>query len=184
MTDHSQLHDFHPHNAGLDRDIQSLLSRARRERRPCERDAFLALLAGVPALRKTPGLPEIQAADYFTTLPLCASDADAAVCRSHLKTVYGIKDKESLLEFCGRQFHCQDNYLDFEAVWEGRPLFDPASLNPDAASFFLQARDFSAQFYPLLGHHGYLAWDISERTGHLRAALACGLLTREEFDQQ
>ena len=70
MTDHSQLHDFHPHNAGLDRDIQSLLSRARRERRPCERDAFLALLAGVPALRKTPGLPEIQAADYFTTLPL------------------------------------------------------------------------------------------------------------------
>ncbi len=183
MTDHSQLHDFHPHNAGLDRDIQSLLSRARRERRPCERDAFLALLAGVPALRKTPGLPEIQAADYFTTLPLCASDADAAVCRSHLKTVYGIKDKESLLEFCGRQFHCQDNYLDFEAVWEGRPLFDPASLNPDAASFFLQARDFSAQFYPLLGHHGYLAWDISERTGHLRAALACGLLTREEFDQ-
>ena len=182
MMDLSQLHGFHPHSSGLERDVQSLLARSRRERRPCERDAFIALLAGVPALRKTPGLPEIKEADYFTTLPHCATDADAAACRAHLKTVYGVKDKDSLLDFCDRQFRCQDNYLDFEAVWEGRPLFDPASLNPDAAGFFTQARDFSAQFYPLVGHHGYLAWDISERTGHLRAGLACGLLTREEFD--
>lgn len=79
----SQLHDFHPRADGLDRDVQALLSRSRRERRPCGRDAFIALLAGVPALRKTPGLPEIQSADYFTTLPLCASEADAAVCRNH-----------------------------------------------------------------------------------------------------
>ena len=183
MMDRSQLHDFHPHAAGLDRDIQALLQRTRRERRPCRRDAFLALLAGVPALRKTPGLPEIKGADYFTTLPLCASDADAAACRAHLKTVYGIKDRESLLRFCDQQFRCQDNYLDFEAVWEGRPLFQLSSLNPGAAAFFLQARDFSAQFYFLVGHQGYLAWDISERMGHLRAGLACGLLSREEFDQ-
>ena len=54
----SQLHDFHPQDGPLARDIQPLLSRSRRERRPCERDAFIALLAGVPALRKTPGLPE------------------------------------------------------------------------------------------------------------------------------
>lgn len=185
MMDLSQLHDFHPHSSGLDRDVQSLLARSRRDRRPCERDAFIALLAGVPALRKTPGLPGAGASspDYFTSLPLCATEADVAACRAHLKTVYGVKDKDSLLDFCDRQFRCQDNYLDFEAVWEGRPLFDPASLNPDAAGFFTQARDFSAQFYPLVGHHGYLAWDISERTGHLRAGLACGLLTREEFDE-
>ena len=184
--DRSQLHDFHPASApteGLCGDISVLLSRSRRERRPCERDAFLALLAGVPALRRTPGLPEPKGPDYFTTLPLCAAEADAAACRTHLKTVFGIKDKDGLLDFCDRQFHCQDHYLDFEAVWEGRPLFDLASLNPDAAGFFIRARDFSAQFYPLVGHLGYLAWDISERTGHLRAALACGLLTREEFDQ-
>ena len=118
----SQLHDFHPRADGLDRDVQALLSRSRRERRPCGRDAFIALLAGVPALRKTPGLPEIQSADYFTTLPLCASEADAAVCRNHLKAIFGIKDKDSLLEFCGHQFRCQDQYLDFEAVWEGRTL--------------------------------------------------------------
>lgn len=183
MMNLSQLHDFHPQDTGLDRDVHALLSRARRERRPCERDAFIALLAGVPALRKTPGLPEVKGTDYFTTLPLCASDADAAVCRAHLKTTYGIHDKASLLDFCDRQFRCQDHYLDFEAVWEGRPLFELASLNPEAAGSFLQARNFSAQFYPLVGHLGYLGWDVSERMGHLRAALACGLLTREEFDE-
>ena len=179
----SQLHDFHPQDGPLARDIQPLLSRSRRERRPCERDAFIALLAGVPSLRKTPGLPEGNGADCFTTLPLCATDAGAALCRNHLKSVFGITDKQSLLAFCDRQFHCQDHYLDFEAVWEGRPLFDLASLKPDSAGFFIRMRDFSAQFYPLMGHLGYLAWDISERTGHLRAALACGLLTREEFDE-
>ena len=182
MKDRAQLHDFHPHDTGLGREIQALLSRSRRERRPCERDAFIALLAGVPALRRTPGLPAGSKADRFTTLPLCASEVDAAACREHLKTVFGITDKQSLLDFCDRQFRCQENYLDFEAIWEGRPLFSLASLNPDAAAFFISARNFSAQFYPLVGHLGYLAWDISERVGHLRAGLACGLLTREEFD--
>ena len=182
--DRSQLHDFHPHAAGLDRDVQPLLARSRRERQPCERDAFLALLAGVPALRKTPDLPGPgeSGPDYFTTLPLCATEADAAACREHLKAVFGITDRQSLLDFCGKQFHCQDNYLNFEAVWEGRPFFDPETLDPAAAAFFASMRDFSAQFYSLVGHRGYLAWDISERMGHLRAGLACGLLPREEFD--
>ncbi|MEY8386419.1 DUF2185 domain-containing protein [Oscillospiraceae bacterium 38-13] len=183
--DRSQLHDFHPASPpaeGLCKDINVLLSRSRRKRRPCERDAFIALLAGVPALRKTPGLPGPGAADYFTTLPLCAAEGDAAACRVHLKSIFGITDRQSLLDFCDQHFHCHDQYLDFESVWEGRPLFDLAALTPAAAGFFAAARDFSAQFYPLLDHLGYLAWDISERMGHLRAGLACGLLTREEFD--
>lgn len=185
MTASTKLHNFRPSSAGLDRDIRPLLDRTRRERRPCERDAFLALLAGVPALRATPGLPgpAESGPGYFTTLPRCASEDGAAACRAHLKSVYGIQDKDSLRDFCDHQFRCQDNYLDFEAVWEGRPLFELSSLNPDAAKFFNQARDFSAQFYSLVGHLGYLAWDVSERMGHLRAGLACGLLAREEFDE-
>lgn len=188
MLDRTQLHDFHPACApteGLCGEISALLSRSRRKRRPCGRDAFLALLAGVPALRKTPGIPSAKESgpDYFTTLPLCASEADAALCQNHLKTIFGITDKESLLDFCDKQFRCQDNYLDFESFWEGRPTFNLASLKEDSFLFFTAARDFSAQFYPLTGHQGYLAWDISERMGHLRAGLACGLLNREEFDQ-
>jgi len=182
--DRSQLRDFHPSGTGLEKDVRSLLSRSRRDRRPCGRDAFLALLAGVPSLRKTPGIPSPKefGSGYFTALPRCISEEDAAACREHLKTVFGIRDKESLLDFCDSQFHCQRDYLDFEGFWEGRPSFDLAALRKDALDFFISARDFSAQFYPLLGHHGYLAWDISERMGHLRLALACGLLSREEFD--
>jgi len=182
--DRSQLRDFHPSNTGLDKDIQALLSRTRRDRRPCGRDAFLALLAGVPSLRKVPGVPGPKefGPGYFTALPRCVSGADAAACREHLNTVFGIQDKESLLRFCDGQFHCQRDYLDFEGFWEDRPPFDPAAIKKDAFDFFAAARDFSAQFYPLLGHHGYLAWDISERVGHLRLGLACGLLSREEFD--
>lgn len=184
MTDLSQLRDFHPEDTGLTRDVQALLFRSHQKRRPCGRDAFLALLAGVPALRKTPGIPGPgeSGPDYFTTLPLCASEADAAACREHLKTVFGITGKDSLLNFCGRQFRCHDNYLDFEAVWEGRPSSETGSLPPEGLRVFNSLRDFSAQFYPLVGHQGYLAWDISEKMGHLRLGLACGLLTREEFD--
>ncbi|MCI8328093.1 MAG: DUF2185 domain-containing protein [Oscillibacter sp.] len=182
MMDCSQLHHFHPYRTGLERDVQALLARTRRERQSCGREAFLALLAGVPALRKVPGLPgpRESGANYFTTLPRCASEADAVLCRNHMKAVFGITDKKSLLAFCDEHIRCQSNYLDFEGFWEGRPLFDPAPLLREG--FFAAARDFSAQFYPLVGRQGYLAWDISECMGHLRLGLACGLLSQEEFD--
>ena len=188
MFNTKQLHDFHPANGpteGLCREINVLLSRSRRKRRTCGRDAFIAQLAGVPALRKTPGIPEFRDAgpDYFTTLPHCATDAETALCRRHLESVFGIRDRESLLDFCDQQLRCQRSYLDFEAFWEGHPPFGLSELNPEAREFFTAARDFSAQFYPLLGHQGFLAWDISECVGHLRAGLACGLLSREDFDR-
>lgn len=185
MMDRSQLRDFHPSGTGLTQDIQALLLRSHQRRRPCERDKFLALLAGVPALRKTPGLPgpSESGPDFFTALPLCASEEDAAACREHLKSAYGVTDKESLLAFCGGHFRCHDAYLEFESIWERRSVFNPVPFSRDALSFFLSARDFSAQFYPLMGHQGYLAWDVSERLGLLRLGLACGLLGREEFDR-
>lgn len=182
---HSALTDFNPYETGLAAPIRELLADdgARPPRTSCERDQFLALLAGVPALRKTPGLPGPESASYFTTLPVCASALDADLCRAHLKQVFGITDKKSLLEFCKKQLCCHGNYLDFEGFWEGRPPFNLASLTKEGLGFFTAARDFSAQFYDLVGHLGYLAWDISECMGHLRAGLACGLLSREEFDE-
>ena len=55
--------------------------------------------------------------------------------------------------------------------------------NDGERDHFRLFRDFAAQFYPFLQRHGFLAWDISECVGHLRAGYACGLLTREEFDE-
>lgn len=68
------------------------------------------------------------------------------------------------------------------AFWEGHPPFGLEELNEGAREFFKAARDFSAQFYHIIGHRGYLAWDISECMGHLRNGYACGLIKRNEFD--
>lgn len=154
-------------------------------RRPCGRDEFIALLAGIAALRKTPGIPgpNESGPNYFITLPKCASRVEELACQAHLKEIFGITDKESMVEFCNKELRCHSQYLDFEGFWEGRPPFDLSQLNGGGLEFFKTARDFSAQFYPIVGHKGYLAWDISECVGHLRAGYACGLLTREEFDE-
>ena len=143
----------------------------------------MALLSGVPALRKTPGIPGPgeSGPDYFTTLPRCTSPEAEAACRTHLEQVFGIADRQSLLDFCSKNIRCHHQYLDFLGFWEGQPPFDIAQLHKEALEFFQVARDFSAQFYPIVGHQGYLAWDISECMGHLRAGYACGLLTWEEF---
>ena len=118
----------------------------------------------------------------FTTLPVCMSPEDEAACRAHLEQVFGITDKASMLDFCQQQIQCHRQYMDFVAFWEGHSPFELEELNEQARDFFRVARDFSAQFYPIVGHHGYLAWDISECMGHLRNGYACGLISRDEFD--
>ncbi len=182
------LQDFHPYNTGLEQILRGLRREFEShipERKACSRDQFLALLAGVPALRKTPGIPgpAESGPDYFTTLPRCASNEDAAACRAHLEKVFGITDKASLLEFCRGNLICQSMYLDFDGVWNGRPHFPLDKLEEKPRQFFQVARDFSAQFYEVTRHQGFLGWDISECMGHLRAGYACGLLSREEFDE-
>ncbi|MCI9156177.1 MAG: DUF2185 domain-containing protein [Lawsonibacter sp.] len=185
----SGLIDFHPYDTGLAESVRALERDLRKlntnGRRPCGRDEFIALLAGVAALRKTPGIPgpNESGPNYFITLPKCASHVEKMACQVHLKEIFGITDKASMLEFCNQELRCHNNYLDFEGFWEGRPPFDLSRLNGGGLEFFQTARDFSAQFYPIVGHKGYLAWDISECVGHLRSGYACGLLTREELDE-
>ena len=184
-----QLIDFHPYDTGLAEAVRALEADLRKlntnGRRPCGRDEFIALLAGVSALRKTPGIPgpNESGPNYFIALPKCADRTAEMACKAHLKEIFSITDQASMVEFCNRELRCHSQYLDFEGFWEGRPPFDLSQLNGGGLEFFKTARDFSAQFYSIVGHKGYLAWDISECVGHLRAGYACGLLTREEFDE-
>lgn len=186
------LLDFYPYDTGLAQAVRALELELRalntNPRRPCSRDEFIALLAGVPALRKTPGIPGPGGSgpNYFITLPRCSSAENERACREHLEKVFGITDTASLLEFCKRDILCHNNYLDFLGFWEGQAPFSLEELgqkDPNAPEFFKRLRDFSAQFYPIVGHKGYLAWDVSECIGHLRAAYACGLLSRNELDE-
>jgi len=94
----------------------------------------------------------------------------------------GLDKLKSLLDFCQKKILRNRQYLDFVAFGEGHPPFTLEKLNKQALEFFKAAQDFSAQFYPIVGHQGYLAWDTSECMGHLRNGYACGLISRDEFD--
>ena len=62
----------------------------------CTAEAFPLLLAGVPALRKTPGLADMEAAgeEYFTSIPYCLSREDREETRTHLQEVSGSPDRD------------------------------------------------------------------------------------------
>ena len=70
VPDTAQLKDFYPYDTGLSQTILSLSAEFRENglpaRKPCDREQFIALLAGISSLRKTPGIP---APDH--TAPLC-----------------------------------------------------------------------------------------------------------------
>jgi len=156
------------------------------ERRPCTREQFMALLAGVPALRKTPGIPgpgEVGEG-YFTTLPQCADEEAGTACRAHLEKVFGITGRDSLVSFCKEELICDHQYRDFLGFWEGQPPFPLEALHDDGPrQWFLSLKDFSAPFHPLLQDRGYLAWDAGECLGHLRLGYACGLLSPRELSE-
>ncbi len=182
-----ELVDFHPYDTGLAQQVQSFIQEYQGrvpERKPCGWDEFIALLVDIAALRKTPGIPGPDQVP-INVLPRCRCPEDEAACRAHMEKIFGITDQASLLDFCRQGILCNRQYLDFVSFWEGRPAFALEELeqkNKKALEFFKVSRDFSAQFYPIVGRKGYLAWDISECVGHLRSGYACGLLSRKEFD--
>lgn len=61
ILDTEQLKDFHPFDTGLSQTISALSKEFYENglpaRKPCDREQFIALLAGISALRKTPGIP-------------------------------------------------------------------------------------------------------------------------------
>ena len=149
----------------------------------CTAEAFPLLLAGVPALRKTPGLADMEAAgeEYFTSIPYCLSKEDRQKTRAHLREVYGITDRDSLIAFCQNELWIHSEYLDFESFWENRPNFPLSDLEPGARAYFQRLSGFARQFQPFVGRRGFLAWDISETLGQLRAVCACDLISFQEY---
>ncbi len=149
----------------------------------CTADTFPLLLAGVPALRKIPGLATLEDAGeaYFTSVPFCLSQEDRQATRDHLGQVYGITDKDSMVAFCKEALLTNHEYLDFEAFWEDRSSFSLEDLFPNARPVFQRLSTFARQFQPLVGRRGFLAWDISETLGHLRTACACELISMDEY---
>lgn len=143
-----------------------------------DRKQFTLLLSGISTCRKVPGIPEHMG---YESLFHCRTEADAAKAREHLHQMYGISDRSSLLEACRREFSSSTQYEQFLSFWVGAPLMDLKDLTEEGRRFFLECRDSAQVFYPILGEKGFYAWDINEKIGLCRKAVACGILSEEEF---
>lgn len=144
------------------------------------REQFTLLLSGISSCRKVPG---IQAHMGYESLYVCEDEEAALQVRGHLQRMYGVEDKDSLLEACFQLFRASRDYEHFMTFWKQAPLFDLAELHPEGRRRFEQCRKQAEVFYPFLEEKGFYAWDINERVGLCRNAAACGIISEEEFWQ-
>ncbi len=142
------------------------------------RQEFTLLLSGISACRKMPG---VYGHMGFEKLYHCESESDIAKAREHMKDLFGVTDKESLIAACNGVFHSSDEYEQFMTFWVGAPLFDINELNKNGRKSFDSCIALAEKFKPLVGLNGFYAWDINERIGMCRKAVACGIITDEEF---
>lgn len=151
----------------------------------CTEQTFPILLAGIPALRTTPGLSGFQdmGKEYFTTIPYCRDTDSVTEAQAHLAQVFHYTDLDSLTAFSRENLNLHQQYQDFESFWEGRPSFALEELSGDAQAVFTACSDFARQFQSIVGRRGFIAWDISENLGHLRAAHACHLISKKEYTE-
>lgn len=142
------------------------------------REEFTLLLSGVSACRKVPG---IHAHMGYEHLYHCGSEDDINQAREHLSRLFGVRDRESLEQQCYRLYSGSGQYEQFMTFWKDAPMFDLDELNANGRKGFLFCRELAGKFYSLVKEKGFYAWDINERIGLCRNAVACGLISDEEF---
>lgn len=144
------------------------------------REEFTLLLGGISVCRKVPGIPVHMG---YEQLYFCENEEAAMQVRQHLDRLYGVRDKDSLMEVCFRLFSGSREYEQFMTFWKDAPLFDIEELHPDGRKWFERCKGLAENFYPFVEERGFYAWDINERIGLCRNAAACGMISEEEFWQ-
>lgn len=146
--------------------------------KPVDRKEFTLLLGGISACRKMPGVNEHMG---YEELYHCTNPEDIQKGRNHLQQVFGVKDKESLMEACYQLYPGSEHYEQFMTFWRGAPLFALEELNENGREGFLYCKQLAELFYPIVEEKGFYAWDINERIGLCRNAAVCEIITDEEF---
>ncbi len=146
--------------------------------REVDRKEFTLLLGGISACRKVPG---IQKHMGYEKLYLIEDKNGIVQAREHLAGLFGVKDEKSLEEACNTLYSGGEEYEQFMTFWVGAPLFDMERLNPEGRKVFMRCRELAENFYPLVKEKGLYAWDINEKIGLCRSAVACGILSEDAF---
>lgn len=144
------------------------------------REEFALLLSGISTCRKAPGIPVHMG---YESLYRCEGPEAQEELKAHLFRLYGIYDRKSLEDACMKQYTAGREYEQFMTFWCGAPLFDLSELEEEARQVFESRIELASMFYPYLKESGFYAWDINERIGIGRKAYACGLISKEEFDE-
>ena len=142
------------------------------------REEFTLLLGGISSFRRAPGIPCHMG---FETLYHCETRENEKELKNHLYRMFGIADKDTLMRACYDRFHGSIEYEQFMTFWAGAPLFDIKRLNPDGRKNFEKRKEIASKFYPLVKEKGFYAWDINERIGLCRTAVAAGIISEGEF---
>lgn len=147
-------------------------------KRDITREQFTFLLGGVSSFRITPGISEHMG---FNKLYHCKTEQDSMMVKNHLQRMFGIVDKESLLQACGRQFRCGVDYEQFRTFWVGAPIFDINELHENGRAAFETQKAAAEPFHAFLQEKGFYAWDISECVTLARSAVAAGIISEADF---
>ena len=142
------------------------------------RNEFTLLLGGISSFRRTPGIPAHMG---FETLYHCETKEDEENVKKHLDRLFGITDKNTLMEACYNRYNASDVYDQFMTFWANAPMFDVNRLNENGRRAFELMMSIAINFYPLVKEKGFYAWDINERIGLCRLAVAGGIISEEEF---
>lgn len=142
------------------------------------REEFTLLLSGISTCRRVPGIPVHMG---YESLYHCKSEEDAGQVKAHMERLFHITDKDSLKKACTQIYHGSNEYEQFMTFWSGAPLFDINELNPEGLSGFQHCKQLAENFYPIVREKGFYAWDIDNIIGLCRSAVACGVLSDEEF---
>ncbi len=142
------------------------------------REEFTLLLSGVASFRKIPG---IAAHMGFSQLYHCDNPEDTKLVKQHLKDLFDIEDTDSLLRVCYTTYCGSGEYEHFMTFWNSAPMFDISQLEPQGVKAFEMCKEIAGYFYPILQEKGFYAWDINERIALCRVAVACGIISDEEF---
>ncbi len=145
---------------------------------PVDRAAFTLLLSGISACRKLPGISGHMG---YEKLYHCPTEEAAAEGRAFLQNMYEIEDRETLESALLREFSDCEQYEQFRTFWVGAPMFGLEELRPEGREWFLASKETAAQFAPIVNERGFYAWDINEKIGLCRKAVACGVITEDEF---
>lgn len=143
-----------------------------------DRKKFTLLLSGVSTFRKVPGIAGHMGYDE---LYHCEGEENIAQVKEHLQKMFGVTDKESLLAACRKIYSGCNEYEQFMTFWCDAPLFELEQLNEDGRKGFLQCKNLAEKFYPIVKERGFYAWDINERITMCRTAVACGIVSDDEF---